>query len=122
MGDPLLSSASSRKSEVSGVVARKKASKGNLVASSPTPFSRGTRGHIALSNFGRLGDGAVGVAAVFLLKLVALETVRRVSKAKCPFVWRGLQALQFVTYPPFKLIQKWITPFKGLITGMQVRS
>ncbi|CAN0854058.1 hypothetical protein LINGRAHAP2_LOCUS5811 [Linum grandiflorum] len=70
---------------------------------------------------GKAGRGAVCHVGVFLLKLVALETVRRVSRSKCPFVWRGVQALQFLSYPPFKWIQRW-DPFKGLVQGVQTMS
>ncbi|KAK9061199.1 hypothetical protein SSX86_018379 [Deinandra increscens subsp. villosa] len=64
--------------------------------------------------------GADGIG-VFLLTTAALEIVRRVSSAHCPFVWRGLQALQILCCPPFKWIQKW-APFTGLVKGMQTLS
>ncbi|CAN1230988.1 hypothetical protein LINGRAPRIM_LOCUS1509 [Linum grandiflorum] len=67
------------------------------------------------------GSGAVGEVGLFLLKLAALETVRRVSKSKCPPLWHGVQALQFLCYPPFKWIQRW-APLKGLVRGMQMIS
>ena len=76
---------------------------------------------IASLGNGISGSGAVGHVAVFVLKIAALETVRRVSKAKCPFVWRGIQALQVLCYPPFKWIQR-LAPFKGLVKGVQVCS
>ena len=69
----------------------------------------------------RIANGAVGQATFFLLKIIALETVRRFSKSRCPFAWRGLQALQIFCYPPFKWIQRW-APFRGLVKGMQVRA
>lgn len=59
--------------------------------------------------------------ATFLLKVAALETTRRLSRAKCPFAWRSLQAFQILCYPPFKWIQRW-APFKGLVQGMQMFS
>lgn len=58
---------------------------------------------------------------MFLLKVGALEIVRRFSGATCPFVWSGIQALQVVCYPPLKWIERW-APFKGLVSGMQVLS
>ncbi|XP_062084921.1 uncharacterized protein LOC133791052 [Humulus lupulus] len=70
---------------------------------------------------GSNGSDAIGRIAVFVLKVAALETVRRFSKAKCPFVWRGLQALQVLCYPPFKWIQRF-APFKGLVKGAQMFS
>lgn len=122
MEDPSLVSASSRNSQVSGVIGGKKSPKINLVASSPKAFSQSNRRHIDLLSRGKnISVGAAGHIAIFLLKVAALETVRRVSKAKCPNLWRGLQALQVVCYPPFKWIQRW-APFKGLIGGMQVCS
>lgn len=63
--------------------------------------------------------GAAGEIGVFLLTTAVLEMVRRFSSANCPFIWRGLQALQLLCFPPFKWIQKW-APFTGLVKGMQV--
>ncbi|KAF5939785.1 hypothetical protein HYC85_020952 [Camellia sinensis] len=40
---------------------------------------------------GMMGRGTAGDAALFLLKVAALETVRRFSRAKCPFLWHGIQ-------------------------------
>ncbi|KAI3793354.1 hypothetical protein L1987_35971 [Smallanthus sonchifolius] len=61
------------------------------------------------------GAGDIGV---FILTTAALEIVRRFSSAHCPFIWRGLQALQILCCPPFKWIQKW-APFTSLVKGMQ---
>lgn len=119
MGDPSLVSTPSRNSEVPSVIAGKKGSKTNYVASAPKAFPRRNHRQVALLSCGKIGGGAAGHVAIFLLKVAALETVRRVSRAKCPFIWRGIQALQVICYPPFKLIQRW-SPFKGLIRGMQV--
>lgn len=68
----------------------------------------------------RIGNGAASQVALFLLKMAALETVRRFSRAKCPWAWRGFQALQFLCYPPFKWFQRF-APFKALVNGMQVK-
>lgn len=76
------------------------------------------KGFASLGN-GMTGGSLVGGAAAVLLKVAALEVVRRFSKAKCPFAWRGLQALQLLCYPPLKWIQRW-APFKGLIKSMEV--
>ncbi|KAJ4725846.1 SEC14 cytosolic factor family protein / phosphoglyceride transfer family protein [Melia azedarach] len=121
MGDPSLVSTPSRNSEVPSVIAGKKGSKTNYVASAPKAFPRSNHRQVALLSCGKIGGGAAGHVAIFLLKVAALETVRRVSRAKCPFIWRGIQALQVICYPPFKLIQRW-SPFKGLIRGMQMLS
>ncbi|XVE59230.1 hypothetical protein DITRI_Ditri05aG0029200 [Diplodiscus trichospermus] len=99
----------------------KKGYKGNLVVSSPKAFTRSNYREITKLRDGRDVKDAAGHVAIFLLKVAALETVRRVSKAKCPFLWRGIQALQVICYPPVNFIQKW-APFKGLVKGMQVLS
>ncbi|KAF5446973.1 hypothetical protein F2P56_032565 [Juglans regia] len=119
MGDSLNSSRLS--SEATSVTTAKKVSKRSLVASCPKASSPNTFSRIALGSHGIFARGAVGHTALFLLKVAALETLRRFSKAKCPFAWRGLQTLQMLCYPPFKWIQRW-APFKGLVEGMQVLS
>ncbi|CAN1282937.1 Phosphatidylinositol/phosphatidylcholine transfer protein SFH3 [Linum perenne] len=107
-------------------------SRNSLVATASNGNKIGKRNSIAaLQNAGRKiarlspsakgGRDAVCHVGVFLLKLVALETVRRVSRSKCPPVWRGVQALQFLCYPPFKWIQRW-APFKGVVQGVQMMS
>ncbi|XP_047314573.1 uncharacterized protein LOC124918472 [Impatiens glandulifera] len=63
----------------------------------------------------------VGNAALFVVKVVALEAVRRFSRARCPFLWCGIQALQVLCVPPVKWIQKW-APLKCLINGVQTLS
>ncbi|KAJ6715896.1 SEC14 CYTOSOLIC FACTOR FAMILY PROTEIN / PHOSPHOGLYCERIDE TRANSFER FAMILY PROTEIN [Salix koriyanagi] len=92
--------------------------KRNIVTSSPKAFPLGAYNHIVSSVH---GTGLVGQVAIFLLKVAALETVRRVSRSKCPHVWNGLQALQLLCYPPFKWIKRW-APFKGLVKGVQMFS
>lgn len=84
-------------------------------------FSRNAIRSVTSLRQSRIANGAVGQAACFLLKIIALETVRRFSKSRCPFAWRGLQALQILCYPPFKWIQRW-APFRGLVKGMQMLS
>lgn len=74
---------------------------------------RGSRGHMI--------GGIGGDVAIFLLKVAALETTRRLSRAKCPFAWRTLQACQMLCYPPFKWVQRW-APLKSLVQGMQMLS
>ncbi|KAL6275899.1 hypothetical protein ACE6H2_019500 [Prunus campanulata] len=92
----------------------KKKSHDHIVVSRPNASLQ----HI---NSFRIGNGAASQVALFLLKMAALETVRRFSKAKCPWAWRGFQALQFLCYPPFKWFQRF-APFKALVNGMQVVS
>ncbi|KAF8402873.1 hypothetical protein HHK36_010965 [Tetracentron sinense] len=121
MGDSWRNSHSSKNLEVPSVITSKKLSKGCLVASAPKALSQKTYKHITSLDRVRLGNGAVSHIAIFLLKVAALEMVRRCSRAKCPFAWYGLQALQVLCYPPFKWIQRW-APFKGLVKGMQALS
>ncbi|CAN1808635.1 hypothetical protein LINPERHAP1_LOCUS25433 [Linum perenne] len=84
--------------------------------------SQDARGQLASPSYSWSGSrGTVGHIGLFLLKVAALETVRRVSKSKCPPVWHGVQALQFLCYPPFKWIQRW-APLKGLVQGVQMIS
>lgn len=120
MGDSLQGSVISRNSKAIGLVAGKTVSKKDPVASGPKALPRSTYKNIA-SLSSRNGGGAAGHIAIFLIKLAALEAVRRVSRAKCPYIWRGLQALQVLCYPPLKWIQRW-APLRGLVTGMQVCS
>ncbi|KAH6803417.1 SEC14 cytosolic factor family protein / phosphoglyceride transfer family protein [Perilla frutescens var. frutescens] len=68
-----------------------------------------------------IGKGTGVQMASFLVKTIALETVRRFSRAKCPFIWTGLQGLQILSCPPFKWIQRW-KPFGFLVNGMQMIS
>lgn len=110
-----------KSSERASIISENKLSKSKsyLVASTHKASSQPFRKIVSISH-GKSGNGAFfGNAALFLLKVAALETVRRFSKAKCPFAWRGLQALQVLCYPPFKWIQRF-APFKGLVKGMQV--
>lgn len=118
MGDSLRVSYSSKSSEPR-VITTTKARKGCLVASVPKGFSKKSLQCIASMKQGILGNGAAGDIGVFLLTTAALEIVRRLSKAKCPFVWHGLQALQLLCYPPLRWIQRW-APFKGLVKNMEV--
>jgi hypothetical protein len=43
----------------------------------------------------------------FLVKLAALEMVRRGSMAICRPIWWGLQALSLIQAPPFNCLQRW---------------
>ncbi|EPS66043.1 hypothetical protein M569_08737, partial [Genlisea aurea] len=54
----------------------------------------------------------------FIGKVFALETVRRVSKAKCPILWTTLQGLQLLCYPPLK----WWTPLRFILNRMHLIS
>ncbi|KAJ0983976.1 hypothetical protein J5N97_002332 [Dioscorea zingiberensis] len=85
--------------------------------------TRGTISQKALSHIQplkslRLGQGPSSQVVWFLIKVAALEGVRRLSTPRFPFVWRAVQAFQFLCYPPFKWIQRW-APFKLLVHGAQ---
>lgn len=124
MGDTNPGSSSSRTSVVTNSTSSTiKKSTGRLIASVHKPFANQSlqrmpfRNHlISHMNLGRV---AANPTASFLIKVAALEVVRRFSKARCPFVWSALQALQVVCFPPFKWIQRW-NPFRALVKGMQV--
>ncbi|KAK7402182.1 hypothetical protein VNO78_14236 [Psophocarpus tetragonolobus] len=103
------------------VMTENKAHKNLLIATHPKSFVRRNHKHLISSIHGHLGSSAVGRITFFLLKVAALEILRRFSKRRCPCIWKGLQAVQILCYPPFKWIQRW-APFKGLIDNMQVLS
>ncbi|PIN20157.1 Phosphatidylinositol transfer protein SEC14 [Handroanthus impetiginosus] len=71
-----------------------------------------------ISNKWEFGKGTSGQVTSFLIKTIALETVRRFSRAKCPLLWNGLQGLQVFCCPPFKWIQCYY-PFGFLVKGVQ---
>ncbi|KAL2518460.1 SEC14 cytosolic factor family protein/phosphoglyceride transfer family protein [Abeliophyllum distichum] len=109
------------KSDVTNIVTSKNASKRCSITSGSTPFVRHPLRPIILSKDWKIGKVSAGQAASFLIKTLALETMRRFSKARCPFLWTGLQALQVLCYPPFKWLQFW-NPFGFVIKGMQMLS
>ncbi|KAK7335765.1 hypothetical protein VNO80_27791 [Phaseolus coccineus] len=98
-----------------------KAYRNLLIEFHPKSFVKRNHEYLILLLRGRFGSSVVGRITFFLLKVAALEIIRRVSKNRCPCVWRGLQSLQILCYPPFKWIQRW-APFKGLVDNMQVLS
>lgn len=117
MGASLSVSDSSENLDVRAVTTRK-VRKGCLVASIPAEYSKKSSQCVSLMKLG-VGHPLVGDIGVFLLTTAALEIVRRFSNAKCPFVWKGLQALQIMCYLPCSWIERW-TPFKVLVENMQV--
>ncbi|XP_037436863.1 SEC14-like protein 1 [Triticum dicoccoides] len=90
---------------------------GTLVASPAKAISPKTIKHIVPKQL-ILSRESTGHVASFLVKVIALEVVRRISKAKCPFVWNSIQALQVLGYPPFRWIQRW-APLKFVVQGIQ---
>ncbi|KAL6578719.1 hypothetical protein OROMI_008935 [Orobanche minor] len=101
-------------------VNNKKLLKGLSVASGPKSYAHQPLRPI-MSKKWEIGKGTGGLVASFLIKTIVLEAVRRFSRAKCPFVWTGLQGLQVLCYPPLKWIQCW-NPFRYLVKGMQMIS
>ncbi|KAI4986084.1 hypothetical protein ZWY2020_018714 [Hordeum vulgare] len=90
---------------------------GTLVASPAKAISPKTIKHIVPKQLILSRESTAHVAS-FLVKVIALEVVRRISKAKCPFVWNSIQALQVLGYPPFRWIQRW-APLKFVMQGIQ---
>ncbi|KAG0465173.1 hypothetical protein HPP92_019337 [Vanilla planifolia] len=54
----------------------------------------------------------------FIIKVAALETVRRFSEVRCPSLWKVVQAFQIFCYPPFKWLQRW-GPLRIIVRGAQ---
>lgn len=59
-----------------------------------------------------------GQFVFFLLKVAALEVVRRISEAKFPVLWKGIQGIGLLKCPPFSWLQRW-TPFRHLAKSTQ---
>lgn len=93
----------------------------HLVVSAPMSLPHLPLKHPPLFNNWKISKGRMSNIAFFLLKVGALETVRRLSKTWCPCLWSSLQALQMLCFPPFKWLEKW-DPFKNLIKGVQIFS
>ncbi|KAK6926942.1 CRAL-TRIO lipid binding domain, partial [Dillenia turbinata] len=121
MGDSLHSSGSTKNPGMRIANNHKNASNRCIVATGSNPLSPKSFRHVASLDSHKMGRAAAGHVALFLLKLAGLEMVRRFSTSKCPFVWRGLQALQVLCYPPVKWIQNWPL-FRGLVKGAQACS
>ncbi|PHU15947.1 hypothetical protein BC332_17152 [Capsicum chinense] len=107
------------KSTVTTAIATKNEAKQHIISSGSNSFANVRQ--IDLIKYGKQRKGSGNQLVLFLVKVAALEAVRRISRSKCPLVWSGLQALQIVCYPPIKWIQRW-NPFRVLIEGMQILS
>ncbi|KAJ3669461.1 hypothetical protein LUZ60_011411 [Juncus effusus] len=88
-----------------------------ITSPKPAIFSKGLN-HVLPAKQFKLTKESTNDVVFFLLKLGILETVRRVSTAKCPFVWSTVQALQVLNLPLFKWIHRW-TPIGFLVKGIQ---
>ncbi|KAE9585715.1 hypothetical protein Lal_00009970 [Lupinus albus] len=113
MGNTVDCSKFSNSSKPGRVMTGKKTYKKPLLPSQSKCFT--------LINYGGFRSSSVGSITTFLLKVAALEMIRRFSKSRCPYVWQGLQALQMLCYPPLEWIQWW-APFKRLVKSMQILS
>lgn len=120
MGETLRFFQSNKKLELR-VSATQNLSKSRLFGSLANKSSKKTLKCVPSMKVSLVATGGAGEIVVFLLKTAALEMVRRFSTAHFPFIWRGLQALQILCYPPFKWIQKW-APFTSLVKEMQMLS
>ncbi|XP_052208751.1 uncharacterized protein LOC127812403 isoform X2 [Diospyros lotus] len=121
MGDSFHNPGSGKNSEVISVVSNKTMSKRCSINSSPKPLPQKSTRHMGPFNDIRIGMDTAGNAALFVVKVAALETVRRFSRERCPFIWHGIQALQVLCYPPLKWILRW-APLKGIVNSMQALS
>ncbi|TVU44384.1 hypothetical protein EJB05_03821 [Eragrostis curvula] len=102
----------------SGKAGSDKKYQGTLVASPSKAISPKCVKTIVPSKQLILSGDSLGHVASFLVKVIALDIVRRVSKARCPFIWNSVQALQILVYPPFSWIQRW-APLKFVVQGIQ---
>ncbi|XP_049355046.1 phosphatidylinositol/phosphatidylcholine transfer protein SFH12-like [Solanum verrucosum] len=108
----------SNKSLEARMISKEKLPKICLVASATKHFSAKTLKCITKVKHSVQTSGAAGDIVIFLATTAVLEVVRRLSKARCPFIWHGLQALQALCYPPLKWIQKWV-PLEPLVGQLQ---
>ncbi|KAL0912024.1 hypothetical protein M5K25_017965 [Dendrobium thyrsiflorum] len=92
--------------------------KSSLVASFQEANPQMTLKHVVPLKSLRLSPNHSGKILSFVIKLAALETVRRFSKAKCPILWRFVQAFQVLGYPPLKWLQRW-GPLSLIVRGTQ---
>ncbi|KAG9159134.1 hypothetical protein Leryth_024255 [Lithospermum erythrorhizon] len=104
--------------EAKVMVKRRKLPTSCLVASVSKDVAHRTVRCITSMKKGIQSTGVPGDVIVFLATTAALEILRRFSKNNCPFIWRGLQLLQALCYPPFKWLNKWPI-FKDLQTNVQ---
>lgn len=97
-----------------------KAPKLSLVASSSSragEFSSRALKHVVPLK--RLRTKRGDEIVVFLLKVAALEAIRRLSRSRCPVLWRVVQGLQVLGCPPFKWVQRW-QPLGFVVRAVQV--
>ncbi|XP_002985514.2 uncharacterized protein LOC9653159 [Selaginella moellendorffii] len=69
----------------------------------------------------RVNRDSTAQLAVFMLKVGALEALRRGLQHRCPPLWWIIQAIPLFRAPPFAWLQRWY-PFRCLIQGTQIFS
>ncbi|ERN07812.1 hypothetical protein AMTRI_Chr08g204350 [Amborella trichopoda] len=89
-----------------------------LVASRHDNFWQKTLKNVASLKNAKIGSDTSVQLISFLLKVAALDVVRRFSKARVPFLWRGIQGLHVLSCLPFKWMEKW-RPLRNLVRGTQ---
>ncbi|KAL3702306.1 hypothetical protein R1sor_020328 [Riccia sorocarpa] len=96
------------------------AASSSTVSSVSLPRSLLNRSIAPILSIKRVGltGGSTGQFLVFLLKLAALEAVRRGTKGRCPQIWWGLQGISLFQAPPFSWFQRF-RPVRELVKGTQ---
>ncbi|KAK8941145.1 hypothetical protein KSP39_PZI010510 [Platanthera zijinensis] len=92
--------------------------KNSVVISSQGVNPQKTLKHMVSLKSLRLSRDHSGELLSFVIKVAALEAVRRFSKKRCPILWKFVQAFQVLSYPPLKWIQRW-GPLRLIIRGAQ---
>uniref|UniRef100_A0A0D6R7H5 CRAL-TRIO domain-containing protein n=1 Tax=Araucaria cunninghamii TaxID=56994 RepID=A0A0D6R7H5_ARACU len=119
MGDKTKSSTSSMTLGHNDIRGKKLAPRRSpLIASVPKALLQNTVAPLASLKQVKITRESSSQLFFFLLKIVALEVARRVSKRRFPLLWKGIQGLSLLKFPPFKWLQKW-SPFRHLAKGAQ---
>ncbi|MCO5598281.1 hypothetical protein L7F22_052373 [Adiantum nelumboides] len=69
----------------------------------------------------RVNRESGGKLLAFVIKVVALEIVRRHTHTRFPLVWGCIQSLPLLQLPPFSWLQQWV-PLNNLLIGSQAFS
>lgn len=119
MDDSTSNSSSSTNLELSSVKGKNWASRRPfLVASFPKSLLQNAVVPFVSLKQLKVTRETTGQLVFFLLKVAALEVVRRISEAKFPVLWKGIQGIGLLKCPPFSWLQRW-TPFRHLAKSTQ---
>ncbi|KAH9325338.1 hypothetical protein KI387_005516, partial [Taxus chinensis] len=119
MEDPTKNLHSSRNLELSNIKGKKRAfHRYSLAASIPKALLQNTVAPFVKLKQVKVTRESSSHLLFFLLKIAALEVVRRVSKTRFPLLWKSIQGIWLLKYPPFSWLQKWM-PFRHLAKGAQ---